>query len=431
MSESIALGLLLAASSAAAVSRDVPALTLARAAQLALSQSALAGGAAASRESAAAARDLAQDAFSPMAAVKATPGYASGLPVTVAGEVPAAAGIEVRQTIYDPSLRADALEARAQEARDAASSSETNQAAVSRAVELYETVRTDESRLSARADILRARTGAAFRAAALSAEGRLAPLEADRATLEADLAGASHAEAQAALAADRLALGNFLGLAELPPLSDDPLRVVPEPDENVTAVDADPTLTALGDAIDLFERSERTRSRLFAPSIAGEAQYLRLSNAAGYDRYFNHFKADDFTIGIAISLPLWTGGAARDSVRKTRAERQVLENRRRQKRDDLELTRVRARADLSITRRRLELARRSRELSERDLERIRTLESDGRSDPDAVAKAEIVLGQSRESEADAELSAIRARLAALKSDGLLSPDRFGRTASNP
>src|SRR5207245_7340652 len=50
--------------------------------------------------------------FAPQAFATTTPAYSSGLPVAVAGRVPAVFGVEVHQTLYDPARRAEALAAR-------------------------------------------------------------------------------------------------------------------------------------------------------------------------------------------------------------------------------------------------------------------------------------------------------------------------------
>ena len=89
------------------------ALTLRRAAELALAHAPeTASARAAVAESASRARAAAA-AFGPQAFATTTPGYSSGLPVAVAGRVPAVFGVEVHQTIYDPARRAEAFEAQA------------------------------------------------------------------------------------------------------------------------------------------------------------------------------------------------------------------------------------------------------------------------------------------------------------------------------
>ena len=58
----------------------------------------------------------AADALHPSVWISTTPGYSTGLPVSVAGSVPAYGAIEVRQTIYDPWRKNEALQAEARAA---------------------------------------------------------------------------------------------------------------------------------------------------------------------------------------------------------------------------------------------------------------------------------------------------------------------------
>ena len=72
-------------------------LTLRRAVELALARS----------------PELAAAGFRPEAFASTTPGYSTGLPVAVAGQVPAIFGVSVRTSLYDPARREGALAARA------------------------------------------------------------------------------------------------------------------------------------------------------------------------------------------------------------------------------------------------------------------------------------------------------------------------------
>src|SRR6266508_2190690 len=103
--------LLFAALPSLPASGQTPApLTLKRAAELALAHAPeTASARAAAAESASRARAAAAG-FAPQAFATTTPGYSSGLPVAVAGRVPAVFGVELHQTLYDPARRAEALE---------------------------------------------------------------------------------------------------------------------------------------------------------------------------------------------------------------------------------------------------------------------------------------------------------------------------------
>src|SRR5512142_1867899 len=88
-------------------------VTLRSAVAAALARSPGLAAAGASRDEGAAGARVARDAFRPAAAIVVTPGYESGLPVFVAGQVPSIGGIDVRQTLYDPAARAEAMSAEA------------------------------------------------------------------------------------------------------------------------------------------------------------------------------------------------------------------------------------------------------------------------------------------------------------------------------
>src|SRR5215471_8742976 len=95
-------------------------LTLKRAVERALARAPEIAVAQAQANEAAAGARAAGSAFSPQAFARTTPGLASGLPVAVAGDVPAVFAVQVHQTIYDPARRSQALEEVARAAAAAA-----------------------------------------------------------------------------------------------------------------------------------------------------------------------------------------------------------------------------------------------------------------------------------------------------------------------
>ncbi|HYV42982.1 MAG TPA: hypothetical protein VEO02_14430, partial [Thermoanaerobaculia bacterium] len=107
--------LLLAALPSLPVSGQTPEgpLTLKRAAELAVAHAPEAASARAAAAEAAARGRAAAAGFAPEAFATTPPGYSSGLPVAVAGRVPAVFGLELHQTLYDPARRAQTLEAQA------------------------------------------------------------------------------------------------------------------------------------------------------------------------------------------------------------------------------------------------------------------------------------------------------------------------------
>ncbi|MFY9550040.1 MAG: TolC family protein, partial [Thermoanaerobaculia bacterium] len=105
--------LVLSSGAALAQTAGPEALTLRKAAELALARAPELAAARAARDVGQASADLARDAFRPSAWLTTAPGYTHGLPGVVAGRVPAVAGVEIRQAIYDPARRSDALQAQA------------------------------------------------------------------------------------------------------------------------------------------------------------------------------------------------------------------------------------------------------------------------------------------------------------------------------
>src|SRR6266536_641394 len=88
-------------------------LTLRRAAQMALAHAPEVAVSRAGADEAAAAARQARAELKPQAFATTTPGYSSGLPVQVAGQVPSVFGFELRQTVYDPVRRARTFDAAA------------------------------------------------------------------------------------------------------------------------------------------------------------------------------------------------------------------------------------------------------------------------------------------------------------------------------
>src|SRR5258706_5206132 len=112
----IAVSLLVAAGGLAGEEAAPPGLTVGRAVELALENSAeLAVSRSNAAEGRASAR-LAGDRFHPQAFVTTTPGYTLGIPSAIVGRVPALAGVEIRSTLFDSGARNEALEAVAREA---------------------------------------------------------------------------------------------------------------------------------------------------------------------------------------------------------------------------------------------------------------------------------------------------------------------------
>ena len=77
----------------------------------------------AAQEEGAFAAKVAADTLHPSVWLTTTPGYSTGLPVAIAGQVPAYGGIEIRQTIYNLWKKNDELQAQATAATSVTQSS--------------------------------------------------------------------------------------------------------------------------------------------------------------------------------------------------------------------------------------------------------------------------------------------------------------------
>jgi outer membrane protein len=156
---------------ALAQTADEP-LTLPRAVAMALAHAPEVAVAQADSDLAAASARLAQTHYGPEAYVATIPGYSTGLPVLVAGQVPSLLNVSVRQPIYDASLRAGALDARAA-AEERQSAFERVRADTARAVVLaFGRVAADGTLLAGARRALEAQEAMARRASSLAAEGR-------------------------------------------------------------------------------------------------------------------------------------------------------------------------------------------------------------------------------------------------------------------
>ena len=114
-----------------------------------------------------------------------TPGYSTGLPLAIAGEVPAAVGAAARMTLYDPNQRSDELQARASAAASGAAFSRIRTEIVRRTDRgLARGSPPTRCAPRARAGALEARETIARQQRALLREGRVTQLDADRAALD-------------------------------------------------------------------------------------------------------------------------------------------------------------------------------------------------------------------------------------------------------
>jgi len=417
--------LLLAALPSLPVSGQTPEgpLTLKRAAELAVAHAPEAASARAAAAEAAARGRAAAAGFAPEAFATTTPGYSSGLPVAVAGRVPAVFGVELHQTLYDPARRAQTLEAQAG-AEVLAGISALASFSTARALVLsYARNWEDRRRIeNARRD-LEAREAILRHVTALAREGRKTDLEVEQAGLEVARAKQALADRQAEQDLDRTELAWLIGSprSEKLEIAEDPLAALAEPargDNLAAARAADPQLAALDRQADVLERAAHLQKHAWLPVVQAEGQYLRLSNYNNFDQYFVKFKSNDWAVGVSVAVPLWTGGrlahgqAAADArLEKARADRRARER-------DLELSVRRAEADLAHAQGEFRLATRAQAFARDALRVAQALAGEGRGEADAVERGEIAAAKAEDDlgQASQGLTAARAKLLELRGE---------------
>jgi outer membrane protein TolC len=399
------------------------ALTLRRAAELALARAPEAAAARAQAAEADADARAASAVFAPRAFATTTPGYSSGLPVAVAGRVPSVFGVEVHQTLYDPVRRAEALAARVRAEAFEAASSRSGSATARALVLSYGRNWSDRRQIENARKSLEAREAVFRRVGALAREGRRTDLETEQAGIEVARAKQALANREAEWDLDRLELAWLTDSprGELIQAAEDPLAALPEPepgDHLAAARTADPELAALDRQTSALERAVKFQKRAWLPVVEAEGQYLRLANYNNFDQYFVKFKSNDWAVGISVALPLWTGGrlghgqtAAQARVEKIRADRRARDR-------DLELAVRRAEVDLSRARADFQLSSRALAAAREGLRVAQALAAEGRGEADGVDLGEIAVAKAEDERAEAGqgLLAARARLLELRGE---------------
>ncbi len=395
-------------------------LTLRQAVELAAAHAPEAAvAAAAEREGAAGAR-LAADAFSPHAAATSNPGYLRGLPLSVVGGVPSIAGVEVRQTLFDPAKGAALAESRAGEAAAHGGSARARREAARAAAELYASCRGDGRELAGAAEREAAAARARQVAEARAGEGRATPLEVRQAHLREAQARLKRLDLEARRDADQAALRRLLGWPDDAPLdlADDPLAALPQPPSAgglAAARRADPELAALDRELDLRRAAEVHR---LLPTVEIGAQYLRLFPASQYEPFYRSFRADDWSLGLALTLPLPLGHQAADGRARQQATLDRLTAEREARDSRLALDVRQAERALAQAAAAVDLAREATEVAAEGLRVTRALAGEGRASDDDVAarEAEVADAAAGEAQAATALAQARAALLALRGE---------------
>jgi outer membrane protein len=402
-------------------------LTLARAAELVLANAPEVAAAAAALQGDQAGARLAADAFRPAAEVSSTPGVGRGLPVAVAGRVPAVVSVDLRQSLYNTEQRAQGLQARARSATTRAAWERARVQAVREIADLYARCWSGQQLLAGAERRLAAYQAMTGRAAALHAEKRATDLDLAQARLHEAKARLRRMEIAAARDADLWELRRRLGLAADAPLAlpEDPLAGTPEPAGvriEAAAPAADPDLAAAARSIELLERAIRLRHGILSQvTLDADAQYSRLSRANGIDQFYVKFREDDWSVAVAVTVPLWSGGRLRDAGDQAAAELDRQKQQQRARAEQLEIEVHRAAAALDQAQGAADLTRQSAAVAEEDLRIAEALAAEGRAEPDALDSRQAALADAREEEVKATAALLNARVQLLAVRGELLP----------
>jgi outer membrane protein TolC len=427
--------LLAAAAAAAAPPPEARSLSVREAVRLALERAPEIAVAESSTHEAEAAADEAASALRPRVALNTTPGYSVGLPLSLAGEVPSAFGARAGMTLYDVSLRGEALEARARVAETSATLSDARAEVVRRTVAACAKLQTDTEREAAERRRVEAREAMTRRARALLREGRATDLDADKAALDEARARQKLDAVLSDLELDRFELARLVGLPPGTPLavSDDPAEVLPEAaaGQAVTAAIArDATLKSLSEQADALTRSAKLLDQLFKPSVNAEVRYAFVPRGFGYDKYYLSFQENVASVGVSVVLPILTGGRESARAAQSRARLAHVEAERRVREGELTSDVRSAEAAAGQAHLALSLSRRGAALAEESLRQARALAREGRGMPDAVEQAELAFVESQEEALAASREDVAARLRLLKLTGELLPAFEAESSSN-
>jgi outer membrane protein TolC len=405
-------------------------LTLRKAAELALERAPELAAARAASEVGRSSANLARDVFHPNAWITTTPGYTHGLPGVVAGRVPSVIGVEVRQLIYDPDRRADALSAEATAASIDAELGQACRATLERLVTAYARAFMDEGVIAAAQRRYDAAEAIARREAALLSEGRVTELDAERARLQSARARQKVLNAESDRDLDMLELKRLIGWPGSSPLrlAGDPDAILPElsATENLAAARAaDPVLMSLTREVQLLGQSAHLESKRWMPILEASATYQRLGKFNNYDQYYLTFTPDSVAIGVSILFPLWTGGRFEDGRDRARARLDRAEAQLQAREAEVELAVRRAESMVARSLAEKSLSLRSQGLASQDRDALEQLAREGRSALSDVDEREMALADADTEAAQANLDSLLERVRLLSLRGELGTALLG------
>lgn len=357
------------------------------------------------------------DAFRSSASVAATPGYATGLPTAVLGQVPAIGTVEAHRLLYDASARADQIEAASEVDAAVARLERRRREVAQSAAELYARLVADAALVASAQRRVSAYETIFARTNALRGEGRARDLDVDRAALHVSAAKRSALQAQTRLDLDQLRLRRLAGetLNAAATVAPDTTSSLPK-ESFASAETNDPELRSLASRIEALQRAVILSGRFFHPSVAAQIQYSRLFDR--FRRYYLNFKPSDLSVGATVTLPVWTGGHRAAASARLAARLQQVTAEREARRTEIELAVREAEADVMLAVAENELAVREHSVAEESLRVAEELAREGRGEVNDVSLAQIALAAADDGVANAraQLTIARARLFIVRGD---------------
>ena len=360
------------------------------------------------------------DAFRSAASIATTPGYATGLPTAVLGQVPAIATVETHRLLYDASARAEQI-GTASQVDATMSRLETRKREIAQSVaELYARVAADQVQVASGEKRVAAYETIATRTDALRKEGRARDLDVERASLQAANARRVALQTRNRLELDQLRLDRMVGES----VEVDSGAAASQAADGLRARRSteDPELKSLDARIAGLQNALGLQRRFFQPSVAAQAQYMRLFDR--YRRYYLNFKPDDFVIGATITLPI--GGNRAATAARIQAQLQQLVSQRDLRRSEVEIALREAELDLAQADAEGDLAGRARAIAAEGLRVAEELAKEGRGEANDVPLAQIALA-----DAEGEVANTNAHRTTARARQLILGGNSTRATYNP
>ena len=334
------------------------------------------------------------DAFRSEATVSTTPGYATGLPIAVLGQVPAIGTIEAHRLLYDRSARAEAITSASQVDAAIARLASARREVAQNTATLYASVTAGDAILAAAQRRVSAYETIVTRTEALRGEGRVRDIDVDRAKLQLATAQNALARTHSRLELDRARLAQAVGSS-----GGQPPPVVPDT--------GDPELTSLDVRIAALETAAHLQNARFQPTIAAQVQYSRLFDR--YHRFYLNFRPDDLSAGATITLPVFTGGHRGATSARLTAQIEQLKAEREARRNAVAADEREAAAEVTQAIAETQLAADAKSIAVQNLRIAQDLAAEGRGEPNDVPLAEIAVADAEEQLANANARAMTAR----------------------